>query len=76
MIGDSIGCVACVDMTTSAISVRYPSESVIKIILAPLDLHSLMLVSIKDRVLSVGAIAITGVHLQSVLLAVLSSPPG
>ena len=77
MIGDNIGCVDWDGITTSAVSVIWPSESVIRIMRPPLDLHSLMLDSIRESEESVGAIAITGVPSSiSAIGPCLSSPPG
>ncbi len=58
--GDKSGCVQFVFIRISASSVIGPSLSVIRIICAPLLLHSLMLDSIRLSFESVGAIAITG----------------
>ena len=77
MIGDNMGWVDWEGITTSAVSVIWPSESVIRIILAPLDLHSLMLDSIREIEESFGAMAITGVPSSiSAIGPCLSSPPG
>ena len=77
MIGDVSLPENCEIIVTSAKLVIGPSVSVIIITFAPRDLHSLMLASIRGKVSSEGATAITGV--PSSIKAIgpcFSSPPG